>query len=216
MSPSALTSAAASHGLAVLGGFRTRDADTALEGMSSVLLLGPSGPEFWDIFSAAPEMADGAPDPMNRWSERIVGRLAEEFGGKALYPFGGPPWLPFYDWALRSGQAFASPIGFLVHGTHGLFVSYRGALGFAEEVDLPTNLPSPCETCADRPCLSACPVGAFSKNNYDTDACHGYLDQAAGSVCMSKGCAARRACPIGQDYRLPAQSAFHMAAFHKG
>ena len=74
----------------------------------------------------------------------------------------------------------------------------------------------PCDTCAAKPCLTACPVNALSaETGYDLAACHSFLDTEAGQDCMSRGCKARRACPVSQSYaRLPEQSAFHMRSFH--
>jgi len=43
--------------------------------------------------------------------------------------------------------------------------------------------------------------------------CKTYLATDAGKSCMTNGCAARRACPVGAKRRLPAQAAFHMEAF---
>ena len=101
-----------------------------------------------------------------------------------------------------------------MHDRAGLFVSYRGAIALKVRIDLPERPANPCETCAETPCLTACPVDALSaEQGYDVAACHGYLDTAPD--CMSRGCAARRACPVSQTYaRQSAQSAFHMAAFH--
>ena len=94
-------------------------------------------------------------------------------------------------------------------------VSYRGAVLVPERIDLPRAQPSPCLTCADKPCLQACPVEALSASGYDTAACHAYLDTEAGAGCMTQGCAVRRSCPAGHTYRrIEAQSAYHMERFH--
>lgn len=183
---------------------------------ATVLLLGPKEPGFWPVFTASPEYQDGAPDPMDRWSTRVISAIAAELGAVARFPFGGPPYHPFIAWAMRSGQAWQSPAGPLVHARAGMMVSYRGALVFEAKIALPDAAPCPCDTCAGQPCLSACPVGALSADTgYDLAACHGFLD--TGPDCMSQGCAARRACPVSQGYaRLPEQSAFHMRSFHPG
>jgi hypothetical protein len=182
----------------------------------TVILLGPS-PDFWPMFRASPEWQDGATDPVDRWSLRVVGGLAGALGAKALFPFGGPPYLPFLRWATESGRAWQSPVGMLVHDTAGLMVSYRGALRFSQHIALPGTGPAPCETCADRPCMTACPVDALSAaKGYDVAACHGFLDTDAGGDCLAQGCKARRACPVSQSFgRDPEQSAFHMSYFHR-
>lgn len=204
---------AAAHQLEVLGGF-TCDADESLpKGTRSLLLLGPAGPQYWPHVTAQPEWQDGAPDPIDRWSRRVIGGLACQLGGKALFPFGGAPYHPFYRWALRTGRIWESPVRLLVHDSHGLMVSFRGALALREVVELPQAV-RPCDSCT-APCLTACPAGALGAQGYDLPACHGYLDSAAGGDCLNSGCAVRRACPLPQSRaRLAEHSAYHMGIFH--
>ncbi len=213
MTLAGIADASRRDGLAPLGALHPGPEDEAPDGCGTLVLLGPDGPDFWQIFQASHEYRDRAPDPLNRWSERVVGRLAAAFGARALYPFGGPPWLPFTGWARRSGAAWELPVGLLVHARTGLFLSYRGALALPGRLDLPPTGPRPCDTCA-APCLSACPVGALAESGYDLAACHRFLDTGPGGDCLERGCAVRRACPVGQGLRPESQSAFHMAAFH--
>ncbi|MBL4767196.1 MAG: ferredoxin, partial [Rhodobacteraceae bacterium] len=97
----------------------------AVTDKKSLVLLG-TGPAFWPMFSKSSERLDGMPDPVDRWSLRVVGGLAKQLDAKAVYPFGGPPYEPFIRWAQASGRAFQSPVGMLVHDTVGMMVSYRG------------------------------------------------------------------------------------------
>ena len=129
-----------------------------------------------------------------------------------MFPFGGPPFAPFTRWARRSGAAWESPVGLLVHARLGLFVSYRGAIALPGRLALGSPPRRPCDSCA-APCGTACPVGALDGTGYDVAACHGFLDTAAGADCLRRGCAARRACPVGAGLRPEAQSAFHMTSF---
>lgn len=179
----------------------------------SLVLLAPDEPAFWPFVSAAPEFDDGLADPLDRWSTRCVTELAASLGGRAILPHLGPPYAPFYSWALASGRAWASPVTLLAHDTAGLFISYRGALALPYAVDQQPGV-NPCDGCA-KPCLAACPAAALAGEGYDVAACHGYLDQEAGAGCLTGGCLVRRACPVGQNRRLPAQSAYHMRLFHK-
>lgn len=209
-----LEAEAAARHLTILGGFHPQPDDQAPEGCATLLLLGPDEPAFWPAFITSPEWQDGAPDPMDRWSVRVIGDWAGTLQAQALYPFGGPPFLPFFSWAKRSGRIHASPIMLLVHDKAGLFVSFRGALALRESIDLPPPPPFPCATCADQPCRSSCPVGALDGTGYDLEGCKSYLDTAPGQDCMGLGCAARRACPVSANHpRLAAQSAYHMARF---
>ncbi|WP_290746520.1 ferredoxin [Amaricoccus sp.] len=207
--------AAAAEGLVAGGGLHPGPEDGAPEGTGTIVLLCPDGRGFWDRFRAGPEFGDGRPDPLDRWSRRVIGGLAARLGATALFPFGGPPWRPFTRWARASGMAWEAPVGLLVHARLGLFVSYRGALAFAARLDLPAPAARPCDACA-RPCLTACPAGAMTGAGYDIAACHGFLDGAEGADCLGRGCAVRRACPVGAGLRAAEQSAFHMASFHRG
>lgn len=202
-----ISEAVGHHGLSVLGAFH--------EAGQTLVLLGPNEPDFWSVFTQSHEYLDKKENAMDRWSTRVIGALATMFEAEALFPFGGPPYHPFIGWALKSGRAWQSPVQLLVHDTSGLFVSYRGALLISEKLELPPTASSPCEKCSEKPCLSACPAAALGKDGYDVPKCHAHLNKD-GVECLSSGCIVRRACPIGQDNRLPAQSAFHMRAFHKG
>ncbi len=187
----------------------------ARDGAAFVALLGPDEPGFWPLFSASREYGNGAPDPLDRWSKRVIGTLANELGVEAVFPSDGPPYPPFLQWARDSGRCHVSPVGLLVHDRAGLWLSFRGALLLPRALEMPRAQPSPCIGCA-RPCLAACPAGALGRAPYDVAACHAWLDQPAGDACMEAGCAVRRACPVGAAYgRVAAQSAFHMKAFHQ-
>jgi NAD-dependent dihydropyrimidine dehydrogenase PreA subunit len=185
---------------------------------SGTLVLLGTGPGFWPVFSTSPERLDKQPDPVDRWSQRVVGGLAIQLKAQAIFPFGGPPYEPFIAWALASGRAFQSPVGMLVHGAVGMMVSYRGALQFSENIAVPApEAASPCQNCVAQPCTSTCPVGALgAAHSYDVDLCHAYLDTEAGRDCMANGCAVRRACPVSDGAgRVSAQSNLHMKAFHR-
>jgi hypothetical protein len=210
----ALQTQAMARSLTVLGGFHPVAADKAPAGCGTLLLLGPDEPAFWPAFTQSREYRDGSPDAMDRWSTRVIGAWAGEMGAEALYPFGGAPYLPFFSWATRTERTHASPIRLLVHDTAGLFVSFRGALALPDRIALPAAPPRPCDSCPDRPCLTACPVDALGGDGYDVPACKAYLATEPGQDCMSEGCAARRACPISKSWgRDPAQSAYHMRYF---
>jgi hypothetical protein len=203
----------APHWLMVLGGFAVAEGEEGFApGTRTLVLLGPAEPGFWPHLTAQPEW--GGPDPVDRWSRRVIGRLACDLGAKALFPFGGPPYHPFQTWALRSGRAWESPVRLLVHDGQGLMVSFRGALALKDRLELATSA-KPCDSCDGKPCLTACPAGALTGAGYDVPACHGWLD-TGGADCLSGGCLVRRACPVSQTYaRMPEHSAYHMRQFHR-
>ncbi len=220
----AVTASVAAVGLTVRGGFHPTPEDRVPEGEDgapcrTLVLAGNVGPAMWTAFDRArqaePDLRNAAA-PLERWARGVIGELAARLGARPLYPFGGPPYQPFQRWAQRAEAVFLSPIGILIHPDYGLWHAYRGALAFAEpiELPLPDGRPSPCESCADKPCLSTCPVAALTPGQYDVPACLAHITAEPGAECRTGSCLARRACPIGRDYTYaPDQAAFHMAAF---
>ena len=212
---------AAQIGLAVRGAFHPEPGELgAILGVAkpgTVVLLGFTGGDQWSAFQDSKEAQDGLPHPLDRWSQRVIGALASELGATDFYPSGSPSLpLPFQRLARRCEPVHPSPIGLLIHETYGLWHAYRGGLCLRERIALPPAPPhaSPCERCSARPCLSACPVAAFQNGSFDLDACVGHVLSAAGTDCRENGCLARRACPVGPQFRYaPAQARFHMSAF---
>lgn len=211
-------------GLSSRGAVRFEDGETApLTGdglpASAVVLVGVTGGAMWPVFSGWRETQPdgGGSDPLDRWSKIVIDAVAREFGASACYP-SEPPYRPFQSWAMRAEGLNASPLGILIHPHFGLWHSYRGALLFREWRDeirtVKTAGEHPCDLCFDKPCLSACPVGAISENGFDVALCRQHLATPVGQGgCMISGCLARNACPVGVEYRYPeAQIQFHMQA----
>ena len=170
-----------------------------------------SGPRF----RASPEYRDGArrsAEPLVGAGDRRAGRgvrRARRSSPSAARPGGRSP--PGRGGAARPGT---SPVGLLVHARAGLFVSYRGALALAGAAGPAAAGGRGPATAAPRPASPPARSGRSARRATTSPACHGCLDTAAGRDCMDRGCAVRRACPVGRGLRPEAQSAFHMAAFH--
>ncbi|MEX0300936.1 MAG: ferredoxin [Leisingera sp.] len=217
LSYAAIEAAAGAAGLMVYAALHPRHQPVQALQDGTLILLGTAG-AFWPVFTQSPEHLDSRSDPVDRWSKRVVGALADDLGGSASFPFTGPPYTPFINWALASGRFFTSPSQMMVHDRAGMLISLRGALHFKQEFDIPPPplAESPCESCPSRPCLSSCPVSALADGGpYDLAACHDYLDTSAGAGCMSGGCLARRACPLSRNAgRDPEQTGHHMRHFH--
>jgi hypothetical protein len=223
-----LAAALRAGGLALRGVFQPEpdeaDAPRLPDGRpaAAVALAGQVGADPWERF--ARERRDER-DPLDAWSARVLGVVAARFGAVCLLPGDGPPFAPFQRWARRVEPVHPSPLGILIHPRHGLWHAYRGALLFAERLaDAPTPQDvasrSPCDDCAERPCLSACPVAAFREApagapaRYDAAACVEHVTAPAGAACRTGGCLARRACPVGAANAYGAsQQRFHMEAF---
>jgi len=207
----ALVAALAPHGLILRGGFHPVATDNLPADAGTAFLIGNAGGAMWKAF--APE-SDGAENPLDRWTKQVVDPIAARFSARVLYPFDAPH-PPFQRWAQRAEAVYPSPLGMLIHPEFGLWHAYRAALLFHARVELPPRRddPSPCHACDGRPCLSACPVGAFTGERYDVVACAGHI-RPSDANCLDVGCHARDACPIGRKHRYAdAQIRFHMAAF---
>lgn len=226
-SRSELARTLAADGLRVRGGFAPGAADGLPplpdgQAPAVVWMVGQVGSEAWPHFSGSSFFRDRLPDPMDRWSKSIGDALACDLRGIAIYPSDGPPWFPFQQWAQRAEPVRASPLMLMIHPEFGLWHAYRFALVLPGVVaqDLAANAawgsvpPDICQRCDGQPCLTTCPVQAFSVAGYHVDACASHLRQPDGQPCMESGCQARLACPMGAGYRyVPQHAAFHMAAF---
>jgi len=183
----------------------------------SIALVGNIGSSYWPVFSQSCEYRDGKPDPLDRWSRRVAEQVAKAIGASAIYPFEGPPYYPFLQWAKRAEPLSQSPMGLMIHPNYGLWHAYRFGLLLSEAKapDTPgISVESPCLSCDGQPCLHSCPVDAFSNGGYDVDSCAAYLKQEPQALCHQQGCLARLACPVGEAYRYePAQHTFHLRAF---
>lgn len=203
------------RGLAPRGAFHPDRDDAAPAGARTVVLAGQVGASHWERFEQ--ERRD-EPDPLDRWAARALGDVAEQFGARVILPGDGPPRPPFQRWAMRAESVHPSPLGLLIHPEYGLWHAYRGALSFEESIALPPRVeaPSPCDTCSDRPCMRTCPIGAFSKDGFDADACAHHL-HGRGDACFAVACLARAACPVARAYRYsPDPARFHLTAFVRG
>lgn len=208
------------HGLIVRGGFHPTPEDLvpALPSGAlgeTVVMVGNSGPQMWEKFAVSPER-ELDHDPLNTWTRTVVSAVAMALGADALYPFSGPAYYPFQRWAARAEAVWSSPIGILIHPEVGLWHGYRAALIFEQRLALPlrVTLERPCDSCEERPCLKTCPVGAFTGEGYDVPSCVSFMSSQDGSDCVSLGCRARRACPVGTAFLYdPPQAEFHQQAF---
>jgi hypothetical protein len=207
-------------GLAFRGAFHPGADDMPASAPAGTLVMvGFVGRQQWAGFSGSPEFRDGRPHPLDRWSYRVVSALASRLGARPYFPFTSP-FMPFVRWAQKAEAVAPSEIGMLIHPDFGLWHAWRGALAFDDKFDLPPrdSRPRPCDSCEEKPCLSTCPVKAFNGNGaYDIRACGAHIRRPEGVDCVELGCRAKRACPVGAEFRYGREQAeFHMRAFRGG
>jgi hypothetical protein len=218
-----ITTALEPCGLVPRGGFVFDEENVAppsIDGSipQSVVLVGHFGSSIWPHFMRWREDQPSAQDALDRWSKEVLTGVAAKLGATAVFP-SDKPYLPFQQWAMRAEGLRTSPLGLLIHPEYGLWQAFRGALLFARPIEFQRHdvADHPCDSCIERPCLSACPINAFDGAGFAVDRCRGYLATEAGETCMHGGCLARLACPVGREYAyLPDQQRFHMAAFANG
>lgn len=185
----------------------------------SVVLLGNAGGSIWPAFQ---RWRGGLPDrggenPLDRWSKAVIEPVAQHLGATAYFP-SDPPWQPFQQWAMRAEGLQPSPLGILIHPQYGLWHGYRGALGFDRELaaTIPASQSHPCDHCPGKHCLSSCPANAILADGFQMVPCRTHLKTRQGEAgCLSTGCIARNACPVGTEHRYPVEQLhFHMAALN--
>jgi hypothetical protein len=214
-----IAEALAGHGLIARGGFSFDAGENAPAGPGgsparSVVLVGQAGASVWPYFSKWRAERPEVKNPLDTWSREVIEAAARRLGARAVFP-SDKPFLPFQQWAIRAEGLKPSPLGILMHPQYGLWHAYRGALLFdtgwpgAPPVEKPIHL---CDLCDGKPCLSACPVNAYSEAGFAYQTCLEHVRSERGMTCMTGGCLARNACPYGQAYRYPAE----VQAYHQG
>ncbi len=210
-------------GFTVLGGFPPGAGDAVPDVYDttparSLLLIANAGPGMFLRFARE---RDPDRDTLDAWCEDVLKPIAARAGMRAVFPW-QRPYLPFQKWAMKAGAGRPSPLGMNIHPEYGLWYGFRAAFISAREIgatDRPPAGDHPCDSCSDKPCLSACPVDAFANGKsspFNSAACVSYLNSQDGNLCLSTGCAARLACPVGKDHAYSQQQIrFHLSAFYR-
>lgn len=208
-------------GLALRGGLSVADGWElpAVDGVPArcLLLVGNLGRNMWPHFAAA-QVHRKARNPdltLDDWTREITEPLAARFDAAAVYVFDGPPFHPFQRWAQAAEGLGVAPNKMLIHPRYGIWQAYRAALLLTKEIAVPPPIDAahPCENCPDKPCISACPVGAIVNKGFHFERCVEHFRTEQQAACLD-GCAARLACPVGKEHAYPVeQRQFHMHQF---
>jgi hypothetical protein len=103
-----------------------------------------------------------------------------------------------------AGWHHPSPFWVGVDAVWGSWFAYRAVVLANTQLPLTPQrtTPPPCDTCASKPCIKACPAGALASEQtgaWRLQACLDFRKQPA-SPCQDR-CLARNACPVGMDHR---------------
>jgi len=155
-------------------------------------------------------------DPVDTYSLDLTRQFIDEYldGADSLIIYPTDNLVPLGQLGELAGWSHPSPLGQGINAEFGVWFAYRTA--FLTTADLPaiTNpaTDSPCASCADKPCLPACPAGATEENGrFLIQRCSQFRLQP-DSPCADR-CLARVACPVAPEhhYTLP-QIQYHYGA----
>lgn len=208
-----IADAVAVHGLGVRGAVALEPGEWG--DTRSVVLIGNAGSAYWAHFQRwRDEQAEDLKNPLDQWSRLVIGLVAGRFGGHVQMP-NDKPFAPFQQWAMRAMRLRPSPLGLLIHPDNGLWHAFRGAILLEAEISIqpfadPIHV---CDACVGKPCIKACPVGAFDGSHFDYQTCLSHVRGPDSGPCRTR-CLARNACPVATDFRYADEvQAFHQRAF---
>ncbi len=169
-----------------------------------LILIGHGGRTLWERVKAAGLASDHPIDDFT--VAAVTDWFAAQFPDSAcalVYPGHASGNTPVGLQALGrlAGWHHESPFRVGVNAEWGSWFAYRAVL--LTDADLPPSGPlagdSPCATCAEPPCVAACPAEALSGDEFSLQRCIAYR-RLADSRCRVT-CVARTSCPVRPEHR---------------
>jgi len=182
--------------------------DASMAGYAQLILIGNAGPA---LGRAALTAAMDADHPIDTFSTQAVCRWLDSLsgGGERLVLYPGEAPVGLQRLGALAGWHHPSPFMVGIQPQWGTWFAYRVVVlaNTALAPTSPLQTRSPCTSCTDRPCVSACPAGAMADGRFSLDACLAWR-RASGSSC-EQSCMARLACPVGAEHRYDAAQIHH-------
>lgn len=178
-----------------------------------LVLIGNGGGNVWDALrtTTTAQPIDRA-DPVDDFSRKLTEQFVRDYLPAAdshiFYP--GPSSVSLIQLGTLANWSHPSPLGLGIHARYGLWFAYRAAFLTTADLPLRSEPPSdpPCDSCVEKPCVSACPVRAVSATDpFDIDACFAHRITPE-SNCASQ-CLARIACPVGVEHTYSSEQIAH-------
>jgi len=175
-----------------------------------LILLASCGSRYWQNMKQDPGVKVEGPDPVDNYTIRAVGNF---FGNDAIIVYPRNRLIPLRALGKLAGWHYDSPLGLGIHPVFGLWFAYRAVIMSSADftplaVEIDGQAGSPCGSCRDKPCITACPASAAIESGFEVQLCSDYRMEPDSS-CQSR-CISRLACPVGRDHRyLPDQMAYH-------
>lgn len=169
-------------------------------------LLANGGAELWNHL---PHPLSAEDHPIDQFSIEQIKKIDPE--ARILFPH--PQWnIPLQRIGRFLNLSRPSLLGLDINDEYGLWFAFRGAFLSSLKLETKTraSFESPCLSCQDRPCQSACPAQAVAADSpFLLKQCADYR-LSANSNCQDR-CLARLACPYQKDkqYKME-QLNYHM------
>jgi epoxyqueuosine reductase len=170
---------------------------------NTVVIIGHSGSKIWPRVEADLAVCD---EPVDQFSIKTVNEafseLAKNSTCEIIYP--GSTQIPLQKLGKFCGWGESSWLGINIYKPFGTWYAFRAVL--LSTLELPQvameQYKSPCLSCVDKPCLTACPVNAPGEpGEFDLNGCVNYR-LSSNSDCANT-CLARYACPEAKDFAYP-------------
>lgn len=165
-----------------------------------LILIGHGGRALWERVKAAGLQSEHPIDDFT--TATVEAWLAGQLPGvvHALrYPGDGPVGLQALG--RLAGWHHESPFRVGVNADWGSWFAYRAVV--LVDADLPATAPmsgeSPCASCAEQPCITACPAGALDAPEFSLQKCIAYRRQPDSRCRIT--CVARTSCPVRPEHR---------------
>lgn len=184
------------------------------QGETQLILFGHIGRRLWECVQSEGITTE---NPIDEYSVRTVRTWLQQALPAARTRFVFPMGLPAGKHAglqrlgTLAGWHHPSPFFVGVDAKFGSWFAYRAAI--LTNTTLPPSpvqdFGHPCLTCEAKPCIDACAGNALASGTMDMNTCHRQRLQDHSPCAL--GCLARRACPVGIEYRYDDSQIRHSA-----
>ena len=176
-----------------------------------LILIGHGGRQMWEAVQASSFAGSAEPidsfsiDAVNRWfSKQLPNRRFE-----TIYPE-SQQVIPLQRLGELAGWHNDSPFRIGINEQWGSWFAYRAVVLSNSDLQPTSKMggPSPCDSCIEKPCITACPADALSGKDTSLRNCISYRMEG-GSTCRDR-CFSRIACPVASEHRYTmAQLNYH-------
>ncbi len=173
------------------------------EHYTQILLIGNTGTQLWKQVASIIEQSNEQ-NPIDnyskKWTKKILSNCLQSSDFEFVFPSKNS--IGLQQLGKIAGWHFDSPIKVGVNSTWGSWFAYRAVvLAKSNFPQQKLNSSSPCKTCIEKPCISACPVNAVFADQFILKDCLSFRVEKS-SPCNNK-CLSRLACPIAIDHQYP-------------